>query len=77
MAEWLVAHGASVNEQMPTGWTAMHAAAKAGDAQILEMLLKKGGNKNIQAKHRNLGWNLKVADVARNYPHIQALLEKY
>ena len=76
MAEWLVTRGADVNATMHTGWTAMHAAAKQGHADILKMLLDKGGNRNLTATHREFGRNLTLEDVATEQ-QIQDLLREY
>jgi hypothetical protein len=62
---WLLQNGANVNAAMPeTGWTAMHAASKKGHQDILDLLEVHGGNLQLQAKHRDFGVALKVADVA-------------
>ncbi len=46
---WLLDHGANPNTAMSTGWTAMHAAAKNGNADLLLMLLEAGGDQNLEA----------------------------
>ena len=77
MVEWLLLNGANPNAQMPlTGWTAMHSAAKEGNVEVLKLLLEKGGSKNLEAKHQNLGRNLAVKDCTAD-AEILALLEKY
>ena len=76
MSAELVANGAEVNHTMESGWTAMHAAAKVGNVNTLSMLLSRGGNKNILAKHKEFGQNLKVEDVTAD-SEILGVLSKY
>lgn len=77
--DWLIKNGADVNATMPTtGWTAMHAAAKRGDKDIIRLLLKNGGDKNLRARHRDFGSQCTVADIAvgaRNH-HVLDILKK-
>ena len=75
MAQWLIANGAEVNTQMSTGWTAMHAAAKMGHANIVELLLDNNGNPDLCARHKDFGVNLQVVDVATD-PLVIAILKK-
>lgn len=42
----LVAHGAWVEQVCQKKWTAVHEAAKVGDADILMLLLRNGGRVN-------------------------------
>lgn len=59
-AKWLIDNGADVNACMPsTGWTAGHAAAKKGNLEMLELLLKKGADQSVLAMHRDFGNNLR------------------
>ena len=63
--EWLLKNNADPNAQMSSSsWTAMHAASKNGNVEILKMLLDAGGNPELQAEHRDIGYDLKVADAA-------------
>ena len=75
-ARWLLEKGALVNHAMATGWTAAHAAAKRGNAEILEMLLQAGADRHAKAAHREFGKNLAVEDVT-NDQEILELLAKY
>jgi ankyrin repeat protein len=75
--KWLVDHGADVNKRMPgTGWTAMHAACKKGNYAVLEYLLQSGGDKKLEASHREFGENLKVADLTTD-PEFYKMLAQY
>ena len=77
MVDWLLAHGADPNQQMPgTGWTALHSAAASQHMDILKALLNKGGDKNLRAAHRNLGRNLAVENCTAD-KNILELLTKY
>ena len=76
MAREMVANGADVNHSMDTGWTAMHTAAKMSNGPILEMLLQNGGNKNLLARHRDFGANLKVEEVTADQRMLD-LLQRY
>lgn len=76
--KWLVERGAIVNSQMDSsGWTAMHAAAKNGHNDIVKFLLENDGNSDLLAEHREFGFDLKVTDVAKNQPEIEAMVEKF
>ena len=75
--EWLFKQGAIVNMAMSTTqWTAMHAAAKNGHYECLKVLMDHGGNKHLEAMHREFGRNLKVEDVTADDKILQ-LLSKY
>ena len=52
---WLIAQGMNVNEAMQTGWTAAHAAAKRGHADIVRLLERFGADKNAKARHKDFG----------------------
>ena len=75
-ARWLLKQGALVTHAMETGWTAAHAAAKKGNADILEMLLQAGADRHARAAHRDFGKNLELEDVT-NDKEILGLLSKY
>jgi ankyrin repeat protein len=62
-ARWLIDNKANVNHPMTSGWTALHAAAKKKNYDMVKLLLEKGANKKITAVHRDLGRNLKAEDV--------------
>ena len=55
----------------------MHAASKNGHNDIVEFLLEKGGNPDLLAEHREYGFDLKVADVAKNQPEVETMIEKF
>ena len=42
--KWLLDAGADPNQQMSTGWSAMHAAAKKKNAKIMAELLQVNYN---------------------------------
>jgi len=44
MAEYLIDHGAEVNQQNEHGWTPMHTAAKYGRIEILNLLIENGAD---------------------------------
>ena len=74
---WLLKNGADPNRKMPqTNWTAMHAAAKKNNYEVLEMLLDHGGNLRITAVHRELGKNLTPEDCTAD-DRIIALIRKW
>ena len=79
--EWLLKKNADPNKQMDkSSWTAMHAAAKNGNVEILKLLLDAGGNPELQAEHRDIGYDLKVADAAmanENFEKIDELIKQY
>ena len=76
-AKWLLRNGAEVNTQMQgTLWTAGHAAAKRGNLEILELLLKNGASQDSLACHRDFGKNLRFADVT-NDEKVLKLLQRY
>ena len=75
--KWLLQNGADVNAQMVGSmWTAGHAAAKRGNAEILELLLQKGANQDLLASHQEFGRNLRLADVTTDEGVLQ-LLKRY
>ena len=45
----------------------MHAAAKAGNEDILKLLMESGGNKSLKAAQKDLGKNLMVEDCTANH----------
>lgn len=62
--KWLLEHGADVNKAMPaTGWTALHAAAKKGNLEVVQLLVKAGADSHKQAGHRDFGKGCKASDV--------------
>ena len=61
---------------LSAGWTAAHAAAKKGNADLLEMLLRAGADRHAKAAHRDFGKNLELDDVT-NDKDILELLAKY
>jgi len=75
-ARWLLDRGAAVNQAMETGWTAMHSAAKNDHGRVLVLLLRRGGDKNLKATHRDFGRNLFVEDVTANEDTL-AILQKH
>jgi len=81
IVEWLLKNNADPNAQMGlTSWTAMHAASKNGNIEILKMLLDAGGNPELEAEHREIGYNLNVADAAMvndKFQEIVDLIKQY
>ena len=53
-----------INKQSPSGWTALHAAARAGKWKVLCILLDNGANVRIKDKNQ-----LTAFDLAREYGH--------
>jgi len=49
--EWLLEYGAKINATQPGGWTALHAAAANGDAEIVAFLLEKGAATGQKAEN--------------------------
>ena len=74
--EWLLKNGANPNTSMSTGWTALHAAAKKSNYEVLKLLLNYKGDKHKEAAHRDFGRNLKVEDVTTD-DKILELLKAY
>jgi ankyrin repeat protein len=61
--EWLLWQGAFVHARMSTGWTALHAAAKNNNKNIIKLLLAKGASLTVTANHREFGLDLVPADL--------------
>ena len=61
--EWLLRNGAIINLQMRSGWTALHAAVKNNQHDVVKLLLKRGANKDLKAFHTDFGHDLTARDV--------------
>jgi ankyrin repeat protein len=61
--EWLLFREVEVNKKMRTGWTALHAAAKKNNKDLIQILLQHGADKTITASHRDFGANVKPIEV--------------
>lgn len=66
VAELLQSTGAAVNAQSPSGWTALHAAARSGKWKVLCILLDQGADVRIKDDRDHTAFNL-----ARHYRHKQ------
>ena len=53
MVEWLIEHGANVNQQDKLGWTALHFAAQEGNVAIVDLLLKNKAKVDFVDIHGN------------------------
>ena len=74
MVKFLLKHGADANAVMSsTNWGPLHVAAKRGNAEVLELLLQAGGDKTIQARHRDFGRDVTVEDVTTDKKIIKLL----
>jgi ankyrin repeat protein len=63
VAAFLIAHGADVNGQnTPLGQTALHAAALAGSARMVEMLLKESADPNARDRAGQTALHLAYRD---------------
>jgi ankyrin repeat protein len=67
---------ATIKTEWAEGWTAMHAASKKNNLEIIKLLLNHGGDKNITASHKNFKGKLKVEDVTTNEKIRKILNEK-
>ena len=47
-AKFLIEKGADVNLKSKNGWTALHAAAFKGPAEIVKLLIEKGADANTK-----------------------------
>lgn len=71
MAHTLIAYGAWVEQACWRDWTAVHEAARLGDADILMLLLRNGGRVN----HKDLTGVTPLAVAAEHgHAHIAELL---
>lgn len=66
--EWLVEYGADVNATQHGGWTALHEAARQGNAEMAEYLLSKGADAAIRSEDGKA-----PADLADEKSHQQVL----
>ncbi len=66
--EWLVEYGADVNATQHGGWTALHEAARQGNAEMAEYLLGKGADRTKRSDDGKL-----PADLADEKGHQQVL----
>lgn len=70
MVQWLIAHGANVNAEMPFGGTPLHQAAYAGHEDIVDLLLQSGAEASLRTRDGDT-----PADKARERGHL-ALAER-
>jgi len=64
----LLAAGVSVNARQEGGWTALQAAAKHGDIEMIDVLLQHGADPNQQADS-----GLSAIDLAGAEGHLEAV----
>jgi ankyrin repeat protein len=50
LTEFLIEHGADVNQENEFGWTPLHSAAKYGQDRIVAMLLEAGADLNAKTE---------------------------
>ena len=70
VVEMLLAKGAAVNQD---GWTALHYAAVAGDAEIVQLLLKRSAE--VDSLSPNMTTPLMMAAMSGNIYAVKALLD--
>ena len=69
----LVTNGANVNQQMTTGWSALHMAALRGHLQIAHYLMERGADPLLESTHQNYGKRVKPYDVSKEPEIIHAI----
>ena len=47
----LLENGLGTEEKDNDGWTALHTAVRAGSIDVVDLLLKKGGDKEARTNH--------------------------
>ena len=71
-ARLLLDHGADINAAAKHGFTALHSAAIAGNADFVRFLVAHGANTNAQTDARQTAWALAVRWGHRNVAAILA-----
>lgn len=72
--ELLLKHKAGVNHTDKTNWTALHQACKHGNLQMVETLMKNGGDPNIVAKDKDEQTCMMLAALSGNVDVIKCLI---
>lgn len=75
VVEWLVANGASINQQDRNGWTALHFAVQEKHRDMVEFLLKSGAAVDVKDIHGNTPLWRAAIDARGHYELVHMLLE--